>query len=123
MSPTQRALAYCKKQGWTAYITERWNSFAKIRQDLLGFADLVVLDGRGGGPLAVQVTTTAHMRERERKIDAEPRAHLWLKSPARIEVWGFSKQGGRGKRKLWEITRRQVRLPMTDGTTLTVLDL
>lgn len=42
-SPTQRALAECKKQGWTAAICEKWNPHSKTRLDLFGFADLVVL--------------------------------------------------------------------------------
>jgi hypothetical protein len=108
VSPTQRALAHCKKQGWVAYVTDRWNSFAKVRQDLLGFIDLIVLDGNGGGPLGVQVTTGAHVAERIAKIRAEPRSAAWLASPARIEVWGWSKQGARGKRKLWELRRVNV---------------
>ncbi len=30
MSPTQRTLAFLRKQGYTAAITERWNQFAHI---------------------------------------------------------------------------------------------
>ena len=108
MSPTQRALAFCKKQGWTAYVTERWNPFAHILQDLLGFIDLIVLDGAGGGPLGVQVTTGQHVADRIAKIRAEPRHAAWLAAPARIEVWGWAKQGARGKRKLWTLRREQI---------------
>lgn len=109
-SPTQRALAHCKKMGWTAYVTEHWNAFAHIRQDLFGFVDMIVLDGLGGGPLAVQVTSDGNVSARVEKILAEPRAALWLKSPARIEVWGYGKKGAAGKRKLWTLRR----VPITE---------
>lgn len=108
MSPTQRALAFCKKNGWTAAIVERWNPYARVRQDLLGFADLVVLDGQGGGVLAVQVTSGSNHAARRTKTMAEPRAASWLAAPARIEVWSYSKRGVRGKRKLWELRRERI---------------
>lgn len=89
-------------------MTERWNAFAHIRQDLFGFIDIVVLDGLGGGPLGVQVTVTDSMASRRAKIAEEPRARLWLDSPARIEIWGWAKRGAKGKRKLWELKREVV---------------
>jgi len=107
-SPTQRALAFCRANGWTAQVVERWNPFAGVRVDLFSFIDLIVLDGAGGGPLGVQVTTGQHVVEHIAKIRAEPRHAAWLASPARIEVWGWAKQGARGKRKLWALRREQI---------------
>lgn len=103
MSPTQRALAHCKKQGWPAQVVERWNPYAKVRHDLFGCIDIVVLDGQGGGPLGVQVTSGSHVAARLAKAAAEPRIAAWLVSPARFEVWGYRKVGKVGKRKLWEL--------------------
>ena len=106
-SPTQRALAHCREQGWTVAITEHWNSYAKIRQDLFGCLDLIVLDGKGGGPLGVQVTSGSNVAARLTKSKAEPRLRSWLKSPARFEVWGYRqaptyrKDGSKGVRKKW----------------------
>jgi len=55
MSPTQRSLAHLKELGYTAKVVERWNPFAKIRQDLFG-TDVLVL--KPGEPvLVVQATT------------------------------------------------------------------
>lgn len=103
MSPTQRALAHCKAMGWTAGIVEKWNAFAKIRQDLFGCIDLIVLDGAGGGPIGVQVTSGSNHAARVAKATAEPRLATWLAAPARFEVWSFAKRGERGKRKTWEL--------------------
>ena len=40
MSPTARSLAHLRSLGYTARVVERWNPFAKIRQDLLGAAEI-----------------------------------------------------------------------------------
>ena len=102
VSPTQRALAHCKKQGWVAGITEHWNQYAHIRQDLFGFIDLVVLRGE---LLAVQVTSGSNVAARVTKIKAEPRAKAWLQCGGVIEVWGYRKvkvkRGGKAVR--WEL--------------------
>ena len=86
MSPTQRALAFCKAQGWTVQVVERWNQWAGVRQDVFGCIDLLVLDGQGGGPLGVQVTSGSNVAARLTKSRAEPRLQQWLASPARFEV-------------------------------------
>ena len=65
MTPTQRSLAYLREQGYTVAITERWNPFAKIRQDLFGFIDILAI--RKGETLAVQTTSTG-VSERIKKI-------------------------------------------------------
>lgn len=108
MSPTQRARAFCKEQGWVSQIVERWNSYAKVRQDLFGVIDLVVLDGQGGGPLGVQVCAGSSHAARRTKAESEPRLAHWLAAPARFEVWSYSKTGARGKRKLWTLRRESV---------------
>lgn len=109
MSPTQRALAFCRKEGWTAQVVERWNPYARVRQDLFGVIDIVVLDGRPGGPLGVQVTSGSGHSARVKKAMAEPRLAAWLDAPARFEVWSYSKRGAAGKRKLWTLRRHELR--------------
>jgi hypothetical protein len=55
MSPTARSLAHLKALGYQAKVVEKWNPFAKIRQDLFG-ADILAL--KPGEPvLVVQATT------------------------------------------------------------------
>jgi len=108
MSPTQRALAYCREHGWTAQVVEKWVPQARRRIDLLGCIDMVVLDGQGGGPLGVQVCAgSSHAARREKALE-EPRLRAWLAAPARFEVWSWSKRGARGKRKLWTLRREGI---------------
>ena len=48
-SPTQRSLKLMRERGYLCEITERWNPFAKIRQDLFHFVDvLCIKDGEIG---------------------------------------------------------------------------
>jgi len=90
-------------------VVERWNPYARVRHDLFGCIDIVVLDGGPGGPLGVQVTSGSNVSARVAKALAEPRIAAWIASPARFEVWGYRKVGDAGKRKTWEL--RVVTLP------------
>lgn len=115
MSPTQRARAHCKAMGWTSQIVERFNIYAKVRQDLFGCIDMIVLDGRGGGPLGVQVCAGSSHATRRTKALKQPGLVHWLASPARFEVWSYAKRGARGKRKTWELRREALVMnPLTD---------
>lgn len=107
VSPTSRALQFCRAQGWRAAVVEHWNSYAKIRQDLFGWIDLVVLDGEQG-VLGVQVTSRSNAASRRTKILASDTLAPWLASGARAEVWSFAKQGPRGKRKVWNLKREVI---------------
>jgi hypothetical protein len=108
VSPTQRALAHCRKEGWVAQVVEKWIPQAKRRVDLFGCIDLIVLDGGPGGPLGVQVTSGTNHAARIAKAQEEPRLQAWLSAPARFEVWSYSKRGPRGKRKLWQLRRQEI---------------
>jgi hypothetical protein len=101
-SPTQRSLAYLKKQGYLASVVERWNPYARVRVDLFGFIDIVAIDPHKGF-IAVQTTSTGNINARIKKILAIGEAYWWLKSGGRILVHGWSKKGKAGKRKLWEL--------------------
>ena len=99
-SPTQRSLQHCRKNGWIAGVVEKWNQWAKVRQDLFGCIDIIVIDDLEQGPLAVQATSGSGHAARRKKSIAEPRLKLWLESPARFEIWSWSQRGPKGKRKL-----------------------
>ena len=117
-SPTQRSLEFCRKQGWIAGVVETWNPHARIRQDLFGCIDIIVIDDLEQGPLAVQATSGTGHAARRKKSVAEPRLKLWLEAPARFEIWSWSKKGPRGKRKVWTLRREPITLahllPETD---------
>ena len=103
MSPTARSLAHLKELGYTARVVEKWNAFAKIRQDLFG-ADILAL--KAGTPiLAVQATSGSNHASHLAKLQAGTFINLWKDSGAVIEIWSWSQQGPRGKRKAWTLRR------------------
>jgi len=106
-SPTQRSRDWLKKRGIESQIVERWNSFARIRQDLFGFVDIVAVEAR---IIAIQVTSGTNVAARINKIFDEPRAKAWLAAGGLIEVHGWRKTGAAGKRKLWNLRRVTVEL-------------
>lgn len=65
-SPTQRSLKLMRDQGYLCEITEKWNVFAKIRQDLYGFVDILCV--KDGKTVAVQTTSYSNMSARIKKI-------------------------------------------------------
>jgi hypothetical protein len=84
-------------------VVERWNPFAKIRQDLFG-ADILAL--KAGEPiLVVQATTGSNHAARRAKLETEGFITLWKSAGAMIEVWSWAKQGPRGQRKTWQVRR------------------
>ena len=102
-SPTQRTNKWAKQRGCLVAIVERWNAFAKIRQDLFGFADVLIVGE--DGITAVQVTSGDNVSKRIAKIEACENARAWLANGGRIEVHGWRKVGPRGKRKTWQLRR------------------
>ena len=72
-----------------------------MRQDFLGFADILAVEPGKTGVLAVQACVTGDQSKRLAKIALEPRVALWLAAGNRVQVIGWAKRGARGKRKLW----------------------
>lgn len=103
-SPTQLTLKKLRGEGWTCAIVEHWNSFAKIRQDLFGFGDILCIDGNSTG--IVQCTTKSNMGARIKKIAGIPESRLWLSLGAHrwLEVWGWFKNKGR-----WEVEQEIIK--------------
>lgn len=102
----QRSIKHLKDQGYSVARGEHWNYFAKKKQDLFQFGDLLVANG--DHIALVQVTTTGNMGAREKKIFSLPVHKIWLAAGGRIFVHGWSRKGPRGKRKVWCITEREV---------------
>ena len=65
-SPTQRTLMEMRSRGYTCEVTEKWNPFAKVRQDLFGFVDVLCL-GKGE-VVGVQATSASNVSARVKKI-------------------------------------------------------
>ena len=82
-----------RAQGFIAAITERWNPFAKVRQDLFGIVDVLAVGE--GGTVAVQTTSYDNVSKRVNKIaDAEATPFI-RKAGWRFEVHGWRKVKGK----------------------------
>ena len=88
ITPTQRSLAYLREQGYHVSIVEHWNNWARIRQDLWGWCDLLAI--RKGEVLAVQVTSSG-VSERIKKIEESETVAKVREAGIRIEVHGHRK--------------------------------
>lgn len=104
MTPTQRTLAALRKLGHQVAIVERWNQYAKIRQDLFGFIDIVCLTPTA--IIGIQCTSGTNVAARVKKIcnECNPVARAWLQAGGQIEVWGWRKLKVKrgGKLARWE---------------------
>ena len=102
ISPMQRSLKELRKQGYLCAITEKYNFFIHIRQDLFGIADIIAL--KGNQTLAVQTTSDdgGNISAHSKKIKANPNYKFIKKAGWKIEIWGWGKKGKRGKKKLWQ---------------------
>ena len=86
-SPTQLSLKKLREDGYTVAVVEHWNSFARIRQDLFGFIDLLALKGKE--VLAVQTTTTTNMNARIKKIADHENVGIVREAGWTIHVHGW----------------------------------
>lgn len=90
-SPTQLTLQKLKTDGWTTVaIVERWNPFARIRQDLFGCIDILAL--KDGDTLAIQCTTYNNRKSRINKISENEHLPNMRHANWSIEVWGWHKK-------------------------------
>jgi len=108
MTPTQRTLQELRRRGYVAQVVERWNAFAKIRQDLFGFIDIVAVKSNENGVLGVQATSTGNVPSRIQKASLSPNLSVWLQAGNRFAVWGWAKRGAKGKRKVYQLREEVV---------------
>ena len=104
MTPTQHALRMLREDNYLAAVVERWNSHARVRQDLFGIIDILAV--RGSECLGVQATDNTNHSHRVKKLKAALTTADWLCPPfRRLEVWSF-RVDARGKtvRRVEEIT-------------------
>ena len=100
-SPTKRSLALLREQGMKAEVVERWNAFAKVRQDLFGIIDIVALGD--GVTVGVQTTSKVNMNARLQKItESEALPHL-LRAGWSIVIHGWYKKNNQWCVKVLEL--------------------
>ncbi len=98
--PVQRTMEWLRAQGYTVDKVEHRVPKSLVTRDFMGFADVLAINPRFKGVLAVQATTGAHLAERVAKVQAEPRAGLWLACANYRWVVGWVERGRR-----WAVRR------------------
>lgn len=101
LSPTERTLKYLREQGYFAVVVERWNPFARIRQDLFGIVD--VLGVRRGETIGVQCTSASNVSERVKKLAEHESTPRLREAGWRLEVHGWTK-GKRGDPRIVDVS-------------------
>ena len=99
-SPTSRSLQHLRSEGYLAAVVEKWNPYARIRQDLFGILDLVAVKDRE--TLGVQTTSGSNVAARIKKL--EDSAALWMLRQAgwRIVCHGW-RRNSKGRWVLREV--------------------
>jgi hypothetical protein len=101
-SPTQRSLKVLRDEGYFAAITEHWNAWAKIRQDLFGFIDILAI--KENEVLGVQTTSYDNINARIKKIKASEAYPIAKSANMKIVVHGWRKNA-KGR---WELTTKEL---------------
>lgn len=105
-STIARSIKILKSEGFHCGITEKYNSFVKIKNDLFGFADLVAFKkDLKNIVLAINATTNSNLSNHIKKYSENKILKDWIECGHRFEIWCWSKMGKMGKRKLWTLKR------------------
>lgn len=101
-SPTQRSLKHIRDAGYHAEVTEKWNPWAKIRQDLFGFIDIVAVGKKE--TVGIQTTSYSNMSARIKKILDSPVLPILQASGWKIVCHGWKKN----KSNRWELHEKHL---------------
>ena len=88
-TPTQRSLKHMRDQGYLCEVTERWNQWAKVRQDLFNFVDILCI--KDGKTVAVQTTSYSNISARINKIQGLDSYPIIKSAGWEIVVHGWKK--------------------------------
>ena len=116
--PTQRSLAYLRKEGWMVCVVEKFlpargtMKFPR-RIDAFGFGDLLACRSgmfhRDGviHPTAqialVQTTDASSFSKHKDKLVTLSEFHNWKAAGGIVVLHGWGKRGARGKKKTWTL--------------------
>lgn len=89
ITPTQRSLNKLREEGYLCQIVEHWNPFARIRQDLFGFVDIVAV--KANETIAIQTTARDSIQSRVKKIEEHKNYPLLKQAGWRIVCHGWGK--------------------------------
>lgn len=113
-SPTQRSLAFLRKEGWSVCVVEKWlpprgtMKFGR-RIDAFGIADLLAC--RSDSIALIQCFSAASgsgFADHRAKILAIPEAEIWIRAGGKIFLQGWRRGGPRGAVKRWQMKQEEV---------------
>jgi hypothetical protein len=115
-----RTMAWLRDKGYTVAKVERWNQFARIRQDLFGFIDILAIRTDRTGVLAVQTTTKPFLDDHSQLIKSLANVRTWLEGDNRIWLLGWEKawKGDGSHRKVWAPIVQEVTLAVNGSKKL-----
>lgn len=87
--PDQRMFVTLKELGYQAKVVERWNLYARVRQDVWGGDILAVKVGQR--LLAVQCTSASNHAAHRTKLEAGGFIALRKGADASLEIWSWAK--------------------------------
>ena len=79
--------------GYLCEVTERWNPFAKIRQDLYHFVDILCI--KDGETVAIQTTSYGNISARKKKIEALETYPVVKAAGWKVIIHGWAKKNNR----------------------------
>jgi hypothetical protein len=100
VSPTQLTLRKLKEDGYICKTVEKWNPWARIRQDLWGFD---VIAAKRGEAVLVQCTSASNVSARIKKIEELDSTLRLREAGFRLLVWGWKKVKNR-----WAVIERDI---------------
>jgi hypothetical protein len=105
ISPTQRTLKRLRDSGDYPLVTivERWNAFAKIRQDLFGIIDILAIDSKGN-TVGLQVTSYSNISARVKKMENSDAISHLRDANWQLIVEGWHKKDGKWVGRIVDIS-------------------
>ena len=97
-SPTQRSLKKLRGEGYLVAITEHWNPFSHIRQDLYGFIDLLAI--KKDEICGIQCGCKGDISKKIKKITEHKNFQAVKESPIRIIIHGWDDEGDLEEREI-----------------------
>lgn len=113
--PTQRSLNMLREAGYTVYVVEHFNVYAKKRNDLFGFIDIAAIHPDHKGVLGVQTTTGSNLAARKKKAADLASYHLWIAAGNTVEFHGWRKILTGKKRREWRAVIDRIPAPEHDA--------
>ena len=98
----QRSLKRIKERKWVYWITEKWNSYTRTREDLFQFCDILCLDE--DRTIAIQACGSDY-QPHVRKIKENEWVRPWLKGGRELQIWSWRKLKKKrgGKAMVWKV--------------------